>query len=149
MAKLKVHGAEIGRLEFITSKVAYFADRTILEDKGSGWKVWGKVKPDRDTHAAFAKRQAKFDALVAACPMWARYRKLMLEYGLEKRLLILTALDMLGDDLDGAWAELNDYGVQVSLEDIQEIASIRALAIPEVKAYNEKIKTLKIQVEKP
>jgi hypothetical protein len=44
MARIFVHGLEIGRIKTLKFEKIFFANGKILINRGNGWKVWGKVK---------------------------------------------------------------------------------------------------------
>ena len=125
MAKLSVHGAEVGRIEFNTTAKAYMSDGVILKNAGFGWKRFAKVKPGFTPQSAFqyaSERQAQF---LAERPALAAYRKELHEMaGLCKRWKLHTAVAMMPDDCDGVWSEACDgYGDNVSA-DVSEVARL-------------------------
>ena len=53
MAKLSAHGQEIGRIFYTTYAKAYMADRKILKNTGSGWKIGGTLKDGLTPEGAY------------------------------------------------------------------------------------------------
>ena len=45
MATLKKHGHELFRWVSATKETAYMSSGTVLQNRGFGWKVYGKAKP--------------------------------------------------------------------------------------------------------
>lgn len=143
MAKLSVHGAEVGRIEFNTSAKAYMADGVVLKNDGFGWKVYAKLKagiPAQQAYESLATKQREF---IAARPALAAYRKGLHELaGLSKRWKLHAAVQAMPDDADGLWAEACDgYSDNVSA-DVSEVARLCALynaAMREMQAFGSKL----------
>lgn len=50
--------------------------------------------------------------------------------------IVHESLSMLGDDLDGAWASLDDYGIEADIEDLEELSTLRrAWKLSEARPY--------------
>lgn len=127
MACLSKHGKELARIEYINRKRAWFADGNVLENKGFGWKIAGKVKPGFNPADVAARRVQEHTEKLATRPTLAEYRKFMLHWKLADRVKILLCFDLLGDDIDGIWSELNDGfdSIEIGMDEIQEIAALQ------------------------
>lgn len=125
MAKIKAHGAIVGTVELTISADRYMSDGTILRNRGQGWKLAGKVKPEFTPQEAFARRSRRVADILAARPALAAYRKALHDLcGLCKRWKVDMAISMMPDDCDGVWSEVADgYGDNVSA-DVDEIADL-------------------------
>lgn len=128
MATLYKHGIS-RQFEYINQKIAVCQDGKILRNQGDGWKLSGKIKPGVTYDDACRAREARIAEVHAAQPCFAAYKKTMLEWKLADRRMILLSFEMLGDDLDGIWSELNDHArIQIDLEEIREIHQARKVA---------------------
>ena len=109
MASLSKHGQNI-QIEFLTTKKAYCSDGKILKNYGSGWKLWGKLKPgfDWQERAQMAKDNQK--QYRSDHPAWAEFIKLVIQYcpSLKKRVYVMTGLEMCSNDPDGLYIDLDD-----------------------------------------
>lgn len=134
MARLSKHGEEIGRVFFTTRTRAYMSDGTILENAGNGWKVCAKTS---DPKQAFESQRAKQQSLLAARPCLAEYRKELRDIaGMSKAWKLHTAIQFLGDDVDGIWSECCDgYGdnVHASVDEISKLVRLYN------NAFNERV----------
>lgn len=136
MAKLSAHGNEIGRIEYVSKTVAYFQDGKILKNDGFGWKTYGTVKIGFTAQDAFNRSKENQTRFYAENLCFKRYRDLMTDIPLSIRWKVLSAFEMMGDDIDGVWSTLDDsYETRsrFSLEDLQEIEVARAAAALEKK----------------
>jgi hypothetical protein len=134
MAKLSVHGEEIGRLHYSTFSEAYFIDGKVLRNDGSGWKLRGKMKEGFDIREHFAKNQKKQNDFLAKFPATAKYRKMLRDLGGSKRWKLHTAIEIMPDDPDGVWSETCDgYGdnCSASIEEVCKLCELYQLAISE------------------
>ncbi len=130
MAKLSAHGAELLRVELLAARLAYISDGKILRDTGSGWKLYKHFKAGVDIPAAIAARRQHY-ATPPATHYWREElrRKFTAEFpGLEHRIRACTAFDMLGDDIDGIWSELEEAGIGTDLDTVKELRGLFRLA---------------------
>ena len=130
MAKLSAHGSELGRLAFTTYSLAYMSDGKILKNGGNGWKLYKKCAPGVTPERAFASAQARRAEFADAHPCLMAYRKELHSIaGMGKAWKLHTAIELLGNDVDGIWSEACDgYGDNVHA-DVEEIAGL-------VRLYN-------------
>lgn len=123
MATLSKHGVEVGRLEKLTCKIAYFSDGKILRNCGDGWKLWRKCKPGVDPAAAFQARKQGHDKFIEQRPCYAEFKRLLHSFcSFSHRYMVYTVLQSLANDPDGVWSELNDM-LQIScgIEEVVEL----------------------------
>lgn len=125
MAKCKAHGHEIGTVYFESTAKRYMSDGVILKNNGFGWKLHGKVKPELTPQQAYQAQVEKQKTLLASRPALAAYRTMLHNMaGLSKRWKLRSALQLLGDDVDGIWSECCDgYSDNISA-DVDEIAEL-------------------------
>lgn len=124
MAKIKAHGTEIGTINYIPYSKKYMSDRVILINRGHGWKVYGKVKPGVEMADYFAQKQEQQQKVLEARPAFAAYRKELIKVPLSKRYWLTQCLELMPDDPDGIWSELNDgYYVKLKM-DVDRIAQL-------------------------
>ncbi len=133
MSKLSAHGQEIGRINFTTYSKAYFQDGTILRNSGFGWKIFGKCKAD--PQEVYQNALAQHKDFISKRPGLAKYHKALHSLaGMGKAWKLHTAIQMLGDDVDGIWSEACDgYGdnVHASVEEVQHLVNLYAAAVRE------------------
>ena len=136
MAKLKAHGQIIGQFEYVSGRIAVMSDGHVLRNTGGGWKLFRKAKPGITAQQILEGRTKSYNARREACPSLARYVELLAgTTSLENRYIVETSFELLGTDLDGVWAELNDHGIKVTFEDVQELAEARNAGQEELKAW--------------
>ena len=140
MAKLSAHGREIGRIEYLAKQVAVFEDGHLLVNYGDGWKLHKKFKAGVDPAAGLERRRVEQAEFLAANPAFAEYRRLVHEAApASKRFALTQAVELLGDDVDGLWSELQQsWGgaadLDLSLEDCEALARAYAAAGEEARA---------------
>ena len=138
MAKLSVHGQEIGRIEFSTYTKAYFHDGKILKNGGFGWKLHAKVKEGVSPIDAYERAKAKQAEFRQANPSYDAYvKELHSMAGLCKRWKLQSALELLGDDVDGIWSECCDGysdNISASVDEVAELARLYGAAMLEKQA---------------
>lgn len=140
MATIYKHG-EIGQIERLTHKLCYCLDGKILRNNGNGWKLWAKLKPGIDPQAHFARKQAEYANKLTTKPAFAAWRRKIHSYAFGKRTLLVEAIKMLGNDIDGLWSELNDIcRISVTVEDCQSLVDKYNAAIEEGKLDNQSAK---------
>ena len=109
MAKLSAHGTQIGEVKLLTKTKRYFSDGKILINYGDGWKLFGKVKPGMDPGEVSKTAEEKQKEGLRIRPLYAKYFKLLHKSaGMNLRSKLHTAVSMMPEDPDGAWACLDD-----------------------------------------
>jgi hypothetical protein len=124
MATLSKHGDEVGRIEYTTYAKAFMMDRTILINRGRGWKTWGKMKPHVDPEEFYRKKLDQFEASCMQYPLNYKYHCLLHKLtSRQDRAAVHETLKVLGNDPDGCWCELQDYwGIYMDLDDIVKLS---------------------------
>lgn len=140
MAKLSVHGQEIGRITALTSVKAYFSDGKILKNIGFGWKLHVTVKQGIDPNYAYEKAVNRQIENLNNKPALVEYKNaLHATAGMNKRWKLHQTITLMYDDADGVWSECcNGYSENVHA-DINEISTLCALyaeALNESKELN-------------
>lgn len=132
MAKLKSHGEELFRIDLTTCRQAYFSDGNILRDYGDGWKLYRKLKLGIDATEHAKKRKEFFDNQDSA---QADFRRAMVNEWKKPidRARVFTVIQMLGNDLDGCWSELDDAGIGTDCETLGKLIVLYDLAVKENK----------------
>lgn len=144
MAVLSKHGNEVGRLEGLTSVIAYMEDGKILKNSGDGWKRWRRCKPGVSPLVAFEKSKANRERFQAERPAYSEYKRLLHSFCCNgKRCLVHMTVEMLGNDHDGVWSELNDMlHVDCSFDEVHDLCVAYDAMIAE---QNEKAAIAKAQ----
>jgi len=114
------------------------SDGTVLKNTGYGWKVYGKVKDGVSPVEAADRARTRFDNMKNERPALANYVKLFkqIEPSLKRRSLVSMVLDYAGDDIDGAWSDLDDsYETrgQYTLDDLYELYRARQAVKAEIE----------------
>jgi hypothetical protein len=141
MAKLSAHGIEIGRIEYLTKRVAAFEDGKLLANYGDGWKLWKRVKDGADPRENFKRRVDNLRECEEACPAWAEYKRaLHSDFSLSERSLVHTAVQMMPSDPDGCWVELQDMArIDCDIETLCKLCGLIERAQAEMKAYKARL----------
>ena len=141
MAKLSVHGTEIGRLTYTTYTDAYMADGKILRNRGHGWKLQARAKDGMNIQDVFARNQQKQIDFLAKRPAMVAYRKCLHSLaGCSKRWKLALAVELMPDDPDGVWSEACDgYGdnVHADIDEVSELCKLYLAAMAEKRAFNQ------------
>jgi hypothetical protein len=115
------------------------SDGKILRNQGDGWKLFRSVKPGIDPVQHFAAKVEARKARELECPAWAAYIKgLCNTVSLSKRWMLHAAIQMLGNDIDGIWSEMDMHGESLDLEELQALAENFELGQAELKAWKAK-----------
>lgn len=136
MATLKAHGQLLGKITYITYTCAYMSDGMILQSFGNGWKRYKKVKDGVDPAAHFLTKLANHEQRMVDFPAWTAYRDTLHKLvSVKDRSRVHTTLQMLSNDVDGVWSELNDLyrGLSLDLDEVKELCDKYAAASNEAK----------------
>jgi len=134
MATLSKHGQEVGRISYLIKRKAYFSDRSILVNKGDGWKVWGKIKPDKSPTAVYQKHAAYQKQKLAKRTHFANFqRELHSLVSFKNRWMVYEAISLMPEDPDGCWSELTDspWRIDLDLDDLVKLCRLYLLALEE------------------
>lgn len=137
MATLSKHGAQLAVIERLTSKVAYMSDGKILRNQGDGWKCYRRLKPGVDASEHAKQAQTNYSKLLAERPALAAYRAaLHSTVSNGQRFLVNECLNMLANDPDGVWSELNDMAhIAIDIDECVELCRLHEAASRETKAH--------------
>lgn len=110
MARLGAHGTELGRLEFPSHSVVHMSNGHLLRDNGDGWKVWRRVKQDRDPRQVWENALRAYEEKLRTQPAYAEYRRLLFETAGSRyaRTRLHMMLGLMPEDPDGIWSEIED-----------------------------------------
>lgn len=137
MATLKAHGQLLGKITFVTYTLAYMSDGEILRKIGNGgWKRYKQVKPGIDPSLHYTGLVARFEQRLKDFPHWAEYRRTLHKFvTVANRPRVHQTLQMLSNDVDGVWSELNDSyrSVDLDLDDVKELCDKFTAAADESK----------------
>lgn len=138
MAKVSAHGAEIGTIYTTTKAKRYMSDGVILKNYGTGWKIYGKVKPGVNPSDAFTRAKEKHVAFLAERPAYSAYVKELHDMaGLSKRWKLHAAVSLMPDDCDGVWSEACDGycdNISASVDEVAHLCRLYLAALDEQKA---------------
>ncbi len=136
MAKLNTYRASvIGKVDLLTSQLAYRTDGNVLKNSGFGWKQHAKVKKGVDPAKAFENQKRKIETMMAELPGYAAYRKELHGFPRNRRAYVHNAVTIMPGDPDGVWSDLNELmGIDVDLSEVVALCS----AYRSYKRLNEK-----------
>lgn len=137
MATLSKHGEQLAVVERLTSKVAYMSDGKILRNQGNGWKMYRRVRPGVDPVEHAKQAQANYAKLLEERPALAAYRKALHAVASNgSRWLVNETLNMLANDPDGVWSELNDHAnIAIGVDECSELCRLHEAASAETKRH--------------
>ena len=135
MAVLSKHGVKLCELTQLTKKIAYMSDGKILANRGDGWKLWRRVKDGVNIEQHAAQAEQRYAQLLIDRPMFAAYREaLHSAVSFSQRYLVNECLNMLANDPDGVWSELNDMaGIAIDIDECVELCRLHDAAANERK----------------
>jgi hypothetical protein len=127
MAKLSAHGTIVGTVERTLSLKRYMSDRSILVNRGAGWKLAGRVKAGVSPADAFEAERNRIERFFHERPEADAFRKALHKLApLPKRGEVYVAISMMPDDPDGVWSTLCDRPVVIDrdLDDIEKLCRL-------------------------
>ena len=118
MACLSKNGTELARFNQLKASYSIRSNGKVLKNDGFGWKVL-RLK-EGITVESF---RARFEAIESKLSRPYRiYRAaVQSEFPLPVRWQYLTLRDLLGDDLDGIYSDLQDRQIYTDLDTLQEL----------------------------
>jgi hypothetical protein len=118
MACLSKNGTELARFNQLKASYSIRSNGKVLKNDGFGWKVL-RLK-EGITVESF---RARFDAIESKLSQPYRiYRAaVQSEFPLPVRWQYLTLRDLLGDDIDGIYSDLQDRQIYTDLDTLQEL----------------------------
>ena len=142
MARLSAHGQN-KQVVYLKFKKAYCADGTILKNYGYGWKLYAKLKAGIDWLDASNRAIAYQARMKQERPLWAKYKALTMKLcpSLEKRQYVITGLEMLSNDPDGLYTELDENYHTQNYLDFDDVNSL-CIAFDNAQIEHKKLGTL-------
>jgi uncharacterized protein YjhX (UPF0386 family) len=118
MACLSKNGTELARFNQLKASYSIRSNGKVLKNDGFGWKVI-RLK-EGITVESF---RARFEAIESKLSQPYRiYRAaVQSEFPLPVRWQYLTLRDLLGDDIDGIYSDLQDRQIYTDLDTLQEL----------------------------
>ena len=116
MVSLKMHGAELARMELSDCRVAIMSDGQVLRNEGTGWKRWKRMKAGVDPVAYAAAALAKYQARSAE--FHAYIRALVNASDLAHRGQLHALVALMPEDPDAVLAFMDDPRYEIRIEDV-------------------------------
>lgn len=124
MAVLSKNGTEVFRVDALKYSLSFRSNGKVLKNEGFGWKLVNLAMPFAD---ALAKHKATQENLSRA---YLDYRRaVQAEFPLPVRWQYLTLRDLLGDDLDGIYSDLQDRHIYTDLDTLRELRELQIAAV--------------------
>ena len=122
MAVLSKNGTEVFRVDALQYSLSFRSNGKVLKNEGFGWKLVNLAMPFDDALAKHRHVQSNIT------PAFAAYRRaVQAEFPLPVRWQYLTLRDLLGDDLDGIYTDLQDRGIHTDLETLRELHELHRI----------------------
>lgn len=139
MAVLSKNGTELLRWKDLTYEVSYRSNRWVLrKNVGGTWKQWKKLKDSVDLEEFSERKLGKIEEFIRTRPNWVAYRELLRRVASDQAAFVHNVMMALGDDVDGAWAELDDFfHGRFSFGDCQELSRAMAALMAENRMLRE------------
>lgn len=133
MTTVSAHGREVGRIYYTTFAKAYMEDGVILITNAGKWTVYGRCRSGFTPEQAYAIARRTQDDLYMRNPALKVYRdRLRSVAGIGKAWKLHSAIQHLGEDIDGIWSECcNGYGgtIHATPEEIGELVRYYNMAL--------------------
>lgn len=136
MATIRANGTIIGDVQYLTYVARYMSNRVVLRNSGDGWKRYGVIKDRFKTPQEAYEYQLEFKKRVdEKNPHLAAYRNAMIKEfpRIAVRAKAVMLFDMLPEDPDGCWSELQDLKQLLTFEEVQELLRLRKEECDEAK----------------
>ena len=129
MACLSKNGSEVFRVDALKYSLSFRSNGKVLKNEGFGWK---RVNLSMPFESALEKHRALQSNLSRA---YLDYRRaVQSEFPLPVRWQYLTLRDLLGDDIDGIYTDLQDRGIHTDLETLRELHELHRIYRADVEA---------------
>lgn len=129
MATLSKNGSEVFRVDALKYSLSFRSNGKVLKNEGFGWK---RVNLSMSFESALEKHRALQSNLSRA---FLDYREaVQREFPLPVRWQYLTLRDLLGDDIDGIYTDLQDRGIYTDLETLRELHELHQVYRADVEA---------------
>ena len=134
MACLSKNGSEIFRVDALKYSLSFRSNGKVLKNEGFGWKL---LKLSLSFESSLAKHKALQENLSRA---YVDYRRaVQSEFPLPVRWQYLTLRDLLGDDIDGIYSDLQDRQIYTDLDTLQELHDLYRIYRADVDARKGKV----------
>ena len=118
MATLSKNGRELARFDQLKTSYSIRSNGKVLRNEGFGWKVC--TLKEGWTPETFRARLEEIESKVSES--YRIYRAaVQSEFPLPVRWQYLTLSDLLGDDLDGIYSDLQDRQIYTDLDTLREL----------------------------
>ena len=118
MATLSKNGRELARFNQLKTSYSIRSNGKVLRNEGFGWKVC--ALKEGWTPETFRARLEEIESKVSES--YRIYRAaVQSEFPLPVRWQYLTLSDLLGDDLDGIYSDLQDRQIYTDLDTLREL----------------------------
>ena len=118
MATLSKNGRELARFDQLKTSYSIRSNGKVLRNEGFGWKVC--TLKEGWTLETFRARLEEIESKVSES--YRIYRAaVQAEFPLPVRWQYLTLSDLLGDDLDGIYSDLQDRQIYTDLDTLREL----------------------------
>ena len=118
MACLSKNGRELARFNQLKASYSIRSNGKVLRNEGFGWKVC--TLKEGWTPETFRARLEEIESKVSES--YRIYRAaVQAEFPLPVRWQYLTLSDLLGDDLDGIYSDLQDRQIYTDLDTLREL----------------------------
>ena len=129
MACLSKNGSEVFRVEALKYSLSFRSNGRVLKNEGFGWK---RVNLSMSFESALEKHRATQANLSRA---YLDYRAaVQSEFPLPVRWQYLTLRDLLGDDIDGIYSDLQDRQIYTDLETLRKLHELHQIYRADVDA---------------
>ena len=126
MACLSKNGTELARFNQLKASYSIRSNGKVLKNDGFGWKVL-RLK-EGITVENFRARLEEIESKVSES--YRIYRAaVQSEFPLPVRWQYLTLRDLLGDDLDGIYSDLQDRQIYTDLDTLQELHDLHRATV--------------------
>ena len=136
MACLSKNGTELARFNQLKASYSIRSNGKVLKNDGFGWKVL-RLKEG----ITVENFRARFEAIESKLSQPYRiYRAaVQSEFPLPVRWQYLTLRDLLGDDIDGIYSDLQDRQIYTDLDTLQELHDLYRIYRADVDARKGKV----------
>ena len=118
MATLSKNGRELARFDQLKTSYSIRSNGKVLRNEGFGWKVC--TLKEGWTQETFRARLEEIESKVSES--YRIYRAaVQAEFPLPVRWQYLTLSDLLGDDIDGIYSDLQDHQIYTDLDTLREL----------------------------
>ena len=126
MACLSKNGTELARFNQLKASYSIRSNGKVLKNDGFGWKVL-RLK-EGITVETFRARLEEIESKLSQ-PYRIYRAAVQSEFPLPVRWQYLTLRDLLGDDIDGIYSDLQDRQIYMDLDTLQELHNMHRATV--------------------